>query len=234
MTLDELKAAASNAPASKKIGLAALREKAANKPDALMNTQKAITYNPNEMKDRIGIGFDDSGSMGRQKMQDAHAGVEEFLRCCNKDTTSICVYPFNADPLELNTSLPATALMVKDIHATGGTPLVRRCLEMLRRNKLTRAIIFSDGQYDEYTADELIFVAKEQKIPIDTVYIASSSSDYAGEADMKEIAERTGGIFLRFEAGKSNFRNSFKYLAPSYRAMLMAPGFKDKVERGEV
>jgi hypothetical protein len=74
--------------------------------------------------------------------------------------------------------------------------------------------------------------ALERKVPVDTVYIGSKD-DEKPVSVMKEIAERTGGVFLIFEPGKANFRTAFKYLSPGYRAMLADKSFVAKVESGE-
>ena len=180
---------------------------------------------PAQMEHRIGIVFDDSGSMRPDMIEDAHVGCEELLRYCEPNKTAVCVYPMNADVLSLSANLPALAMLINGIRATGGTPLIQKLSKMLRENKLTRAIVFSDGQPQSYTQAEYDFCVKS-KIPVDTVFIGSS---YGGEL-MQKLASDCNGIFLQFERGKSNFRTAFKYLSPRLRYMLADKSFKDQIQ----
>jgi Mg-chelatase subunit ChlD len=240
----------------KPTGLAALKAKATAahaEAGALALLQDKPT--PENVEERLGIVFDDSGSMSGDKIKDAHEGVEEFLRSCAKDKTSVAIYPMNKEPLHLSLNLPALALLTKEIEATGGTPLVKVSKRLLTAESLTRMIIFSDGVAgDNYASggyfyaqitdgkartepiDEVITLALEKKLSIDTVYIADQYDEPDNEAELllKKIASKTGGIYLRFERGKSNFRTAFKYLAPTYRAMLADKSFVEKLQEGKV
>jgi hypothetical protein len=218
-----------NKPAVFKPGARLLTGLAARKAAALEKAGKPQIIEPAEMKHRIGIVFDDSVSMGTEQNQDAIAGVEEFLRSCVANETAIAIQPLNKDGLRLNTNLPAVAIYVKGIRSTGGTPLVAQTNEMLYHNNLTRAIVFSDGQpasYPESAYQKLL----RYKIPIDTVYIPSGYVEERAEEFMKKLAFDTGGIYLRFERGKSNFRTAFKYLSPGLRHMLADKSFVAKLE----
>lgn len=187
---------------------------------------KPAELDPNTMKDRIGIVFDDSGSMHGVRITDAIEGTEEFLRSCAKDQTSIAIYPMNAAPLQLNSNLPAVAIYVKGISPSGSTPLLQTLQKMQRANNLTRCIVFSDGSPSDgrFASYELL-----TGIPVDTVSI-DCLIDSDADRFMATLAERTGGIYLRFERGKSNFRTAFKYLSPGLRYMLADKSFKEKVE----
>jgi hypothetical protein len=168
-------------------------------------------------------------------MTDAHSGIDEFLRCCKPTTTAVAVYPMNTLPVKLNTTLPATAVIVQKIAATGGTPLLETLDTMLENETLTRAIVFSDGSpNNEFRFEEVTAKCREKEIPVDTVYISESYANERAESFMKRLADATGGVFLKFEAGKGTFRGSFKYLAPGTRHMLMDKSFREKVENGEV
>jgi hypothetical protein len=57
---------------------------------------------------------------------------------------------------------------------------------------------------------------KEAGVPIDCVHIGSSTG---GESTLKEIAERTGGVFMKF-TDVGNFAKNFKYLTPGYYGQL--------------
>lgn len=182
-----------------------------------------------EMQHRIGIVFDDSGSMGAQQTLDAKEGCEEFLRACEKDKTAVAVYPMTAEPILLSKHLPAIAIMIRNINGCGGTPLVQTTLKMLADNNLTRAIVFSDGQPNKFTQKEYERLQGFQ-IPIDTVYIPANYVDSTAAEFMAKLAKDTGGIYLQFEHGKSNFRTAFKYLSPGLRYMLADKSFVQKLE----
>lgn len=220
----------------KAVGLAAKKQALAEKQRA----EGKITEfdgKPEDATHRIGIIFDDSGSMAGSKIEDAHAGVEEFLRCCDPRNTSVAVYPMNHtynSIVLLTTKLYSVAQGVKTITAAGGTPMFDTAAKMLGYEKLTRAIMFSDGEpNNEFRKEEVITLAIEKKIPVDTVFIGDASYTRAIEL-MREIAERTGGVFLIFDPNKANFRTAFKYLAPGYRAMLADKSFVEKLQEGKV
>lgn len=185
---------------------------------------------PEEMKYRIGIVFDDSGSMGDEQNKDAIEGVEEFLRSCPANETAIAIQPLNKEGLRLNSNLPAVAIYVKGIRSTGGTPMIRQTNEMLAANRLTRVIVFSDGAPTDNVNENLYKKLTSYEIPIDTVYIPNSYIDEHCEFFMKKLAEDTRGIYLRFQRGKSNFRTAFKYLSPGLRYMLADKSFVAKLE----
>lgn len=227
----------------KAVGLAARKQ-------ALANKQKAegieVPIEPKDATHRIGIVFDDSGSMGGTKISDAHAGTEEFLRSCNPKDTAVTVHPMNTPnrcyghnnhaKIPLTTQMYAAAISIKTFDAIGGTPLFASLKEMLEEEPLTRAIVFSDGEpdwQDEQLMECTIRLAIEKKNPVDTVFIGNKNDTHAIEI-MKTIAERTGGIFMIFEPGKANFRTAFKYLSPGYRAMLADKSFVEKLQEGKI
>ena len=225
--------------AVKKVGLAAKKAAAQAQSEA-----KPIDSNdapPETATHRIGIEFDDSGSMYGNKITDAHEGVEEFIRNCNPNETAIAVYPMNAPSgarqYSLSRKLYAIAQGVKEYRPTGGTPLYETLELMLKAEKLTRGILFSDGAPNYGDTDKFkessISIAIELRVPVDTVYIGHKDDGTPVEV-MREIAERTGGIFMVFEPGKANFRTAFKYLSPGYRALLADKSYREKVESGEI
>lgn len=232
----------------------------------------------NSALERVEIVFDDSRSMGGEKISDAIAGVTEFMKSCIPNETAVRVTPLNADRhsayagmgsqvIKFTCNLPSIADAVSKFRATGGTPLYAKLKQALsndeRRNDLkpSRIIAFSDGQADEGAAysirpaylrpddvwvsepeihREVVSLAREFHIPIDTCYIASERSSYAAESmdsaeqTMRRIAEETGGIFIKFEKGKSSFARGFKYLTKGNRLLLTDAAFKSKVEAGEI
>jgi hypothetical protein len=96
---------------------------------------------------------------------------------------------------------------------------------------MTRGLIISDGAandwYNTYTYDQerrntnpyyndTVQKYIDAQIPVDCVHIGDSDS---GEALLKYVATTTGGLFIKFKS-TGNFAQAFKYLAPTYRAML--------------
>lgn len=227
----------------KPVGLAA-RKMAAQKEGLLVidPTLEFKKLNPLDMPDRIGIVFDDSGSMGgytnyvspentvNLKIVDAHAGVEEFLRSCSPGKTAVTIYPMNMPPMKISCDLITMAMQIKTIEAIGGTPLIATLHKMLKENNLTRSIVFSDGYPNDARMDYVVGLAKELKVPVDTVYFGGDQPEPI--RFMKELAERTGGIFLHFDPSKMNFRTAFKYLSPGYYGMLADKSFVADIEAG--
>jgi hypothetical protein len=223
MSNELVKPSAPFRPGQKLSGLAARK--------AAQAVSEPVEKSPAELEHRIGIVFDDSGSMeSHNKIQDAHAGVEEFLRSCGADNTAVAIYPMCSASKSLTSNLPALAIITKSIQATGGsTPLLETLRKMKAENNLTRMIVFSDGIPDSTVLGN---INKDFGI-VDTVLISSPSSYERSEAKdfMQSLATATSGIFLEFKAGSSNFKNSFKYLSPGLRYMLADKSFVDKIQK---
>lgn len=189
---------------------------------------------PEECPNRLGIVFDDSGSMSGQPMTDAHSAVTNFLSTCSAFETSVAVYPMNAESKPLTNNYALVTMYVNGIQATGGTPLYSTLSEMLESEKLTRAIVFSDGKPnngDSYLhRDEVISISKGREVPVDTVFIGLKGS--TGYKELEQLAKDTGGIFVWFEDSTSLSR-SLKYLSPGLRGLLSNPDVKARIEKGE-
>lgn len=168
-----------------------------------------------------------------------------------------------AQPLKFTCDLPAIVMRVQEFKAMGGTPLYSKLLNALgkgQRSDLypTRIIAFSDGsagdgyvrresyrgsyndpqepaKEDSPSHIEMVKLAKERGVPVDTCYITSHvSQDDPAYITMKAIAKDTGGIFLVFEKGKCDFKRGFKYLTKGSRLLLMDSSFKSKLEAGQI
>ena len=229
----------------KKWGVGAKREQAAKILSEL---------DPQKMPTKLAIIFDDSGSMasatesrGKPKIDDAKTGIRNFSAQCNPRDTALAVYPLNVDMKPLTCNFDLLNLLVGSIGPTGGTPLYGKTTEMLKsEDGYTRGILFSDGEptdegYGSYDPDDgdapasnnkenMIHLAREKKVPLDTIYIGLDQCK--GYDLMKEIADRTGGIFIHFKDSASLSAN-LKYLAPALRGILMNAELKAKIERGE-
>ena len=196
---------------------------------------KPITYlavSDPAIKDRLGIVFDDSGSMCGSLIQEAKDGVVDFLRNLVPNQTASAVYGMNGIRFKLETNIPYIAGKIYEFEAEGSTPLVSTTIQMLRDNSLlSRLIVFSDGQPDRHETAELVAMCKERKVPIDTVYIGADYDSAIGF--MRRLAEDTGGTFIHLKPGVS-MRSTFKYLAPAYRALLADKSFIENLQNGRV
>jgi|SRR5580765_390382 len=217
----------------KKYGIAAKREAA---------QKKIAELNPLDMANKLAIVFDDSGSMNGQKIRDAHDGVRGFTNQCIPTETSLAVYPLNDDYKPLTCNYDLLNLAVSSIRATGGTPLYAKTQQALKHSDgYDRLVLFSDGDPtdknvgygDEYTKDnheETIKLANSVETPLDTVYIGIEGT--TGYDVMKDLADKTGGIFIHFKDA-SSLASGLKYLSPGLRGLLANPEIKAKIERGE-
>jgi hypothetical protein len=211
--------------------------------------QTIKTIDPKQVPNRLGIVFDDSGSMSGSAITDAHSAVKNFTASCNFNDTSICLYPLNKDPKPLTVDYDLLNIFVMGIQADGGTPLYTTLLKMIENDSITRGVVFSDGSptdsklighsesWDSKPPDfaqEIIQKYKDKEIPIDTIFIGFMHGEgtTGGYAEMKKIAELTNGIFIHFTDSSSLSKN-LKYLAPRYRALLANAELKEKVSRGE-
>jgi hypothetical protein len=232
--------------APKKWGVAAQKEAAKKMLEEL---------DPLTMPNKLVILFDDSGSMAsmnekgdKSKIEDAKAGIRNFTVQCSPRDTALAVYPLNADPKPLTCNFDLLNLLVSSIPPSGGTPLYGKGIELLNDAAgFSRGIFFSDGEptdgsgyYSSYEQEDdsmkqslkeqMIGLAISKKIPLDTIFIGQGNS--AGYRLMKEIADRTGGIFVHFKDSASLSQN-LKYLAPALRGLLANAEVKAKIERGE-
>lgn len=235
----------------KKSGLAAALDQAQKQEGLIKKESKALSQEikyskPEDCSERIRIIFDDSGSMAGPKITDAIEGCVEFMRNCVLNQTAVSIHPMNkvADQqLEpLTTNLPALSVAVKalvgpegDILVSGSTPLFETFDRAQKMNpKASRYVIFSDGQPNNTEKKEQCLTqAIEEKTPVDTVFICIGDSDY-GATLLKEIADRTGGYFLKFDRNKVNFKSAFKYLAPTLRLQLHDGNVRKALEEGRL
>lgn len=198
--------------------------------------QQSGAYDPLLKENRIGIVFDDSGSMAGKAIIDAKAGVTAFVTACNPNNTGLALYHFGQHQYSLTVDLPAIDLLAQGLSPDYGTPIWHTLDQLINCEKITRAVLFSDGEptdghIKETHSEKILEQYVEKKIPIDTVYIGLETNARAMET-MKYIAEKTGGIFMFFK-DTANFRKNFKYLAPAYRAMLSDGNFRKALEEGK-
>lgn len=188
------------------------------------------SIDPTKAEHRIGIVFDDSGSMSGDPIKKAKQAVQGFCQTCNPNNTAITVYPLNAQPKPLTNNFALVNMFVNALRDSGGTPLYSRVMLCIVDEPVTRMVVFSDGEPDYYERDNkrlaCIALCQEKKIKVDTVFIGSGKNEF-----LIELAEKTGGIYMHF-TDMSVFAKNMKYLAPTFYAMLGDPSVKDKVEKG--
>jgi Mg-chelatase subunit ChlD len=221
--------------AAKKVGVAAKVEAA----------KKA--YNPTEMKNRIIILADDSGSMAGDDISNAKKGISEFLKTVNPTDTSIGIYGFNHNRRwPLSCDMASLDILKEQLQATEITPLYHTLDEIIEREDLTRVVVFSDGQptdyshlhHYDYDRDEdetytggtinpgilqILNKYKAKGIPVDTVYIGAGENEH-----LEFIAKYTDGLYIVFKE-TGNFAKAFKYLTPAFRHMLTDGNFRKEI-----
>jgi uncharacterized protein YegL len=193
---------------------------------------------PSGAKNRIRVVFDDSDSMSGQKLEDAQIGVEEFLRACKLNETAVAVHPMNGPALDLTADLPTLAMSTHGIVSQGGTPMFQTLTQAQYASpKATRFILFSDGAPTDSGKEGCIGTAILAKTPIDTVLIWGGGAGVERTSQytlLKEMADKTGGIFLVFDRTKVNFQDAFKYLSPGLRLALSDGQFRADLQNGKV
>ena len=203
----------------------------------LHKVQQSITDNPPEsMPNRICILPDCSGSMGghvsvepalggvssKSKMDYLKEAVESFGTNCKWLETSVAMvsFPSNIAEFPLTNQLGMFLAGITTLHISGDTPMGASMAKAIETIPMTRAIIISDGEATDNPAPRAAANQyAEAKIPIDCVHIGY---DQGGEELLQEIAETTGGKYIKFD-NVANFAKALKYLTPAYRALLEAP-----------
>jgi Mg-chelatase subunit ChlD len=205
---------------------------------AVEQQKKAVEQaNPQEMSNRIAIMADCSGSMAwlakqndptKPKIEYLKEALMSFVNGCDFKNTAIALEPFplgeRDEDIKINyTRVPLTCMQpylmtsVMTLVANGGTPLALAMDYVLSQYSITRAIIISDGAADRSEPClEHASNYKDSETPIDCVHIGEESH---GERLLQQIAEITGGKFIKF-TDVASFGRSFKYLTPGMYGML--------------
>lgn len=183
------------------------------------------------------------------RMEQCRKACEEFLNVCDSRDTALGMYTISTGREYPLTNLYIPLLgYIRELQATGSTPTIPTLDKIITKEKVSRVVLVSDGEsgateydhdyvYDSLsegkvestkyrltqTARQTLDKYKSHSIPIDTVYIGTQ--DDTGEAEMRAIAEYTGGLYMFFKSGES-FRSKFKYLAPAFRGMLVSGEIK--------
>jgi len=179
----------------------------------------------------------------QSRMEMCRKACEEFLNVCDSRDTALGLYTISTGREYPLTNLYIPLLgYIRELQASGGTPTIATLDKVISKEKVSRVVLVSDGEsgaldYPHWgevdppnnkrclnaQTRQTLDKYKTRTIPIDTVYIGTQGD--TGEAEMKAIAEYTGGLFMFFKSGES-FRSKFKYLAPAFRGMLVAGEIK--------
>lgn len=182
---------------------------------------KQTRVDPNTCPNRIGLMLDESGSMAGDKIEQLQQAIISFVNACNFNDTALAIESFGGKSrshlTDLTTQQPLLMITVMGLQAYGGTPLHEAMDYVLHNYPITRGVIVSDGQADHPdNCTQLARNFKEAGIPVDCVHIGDSTH---GEALLQQIAEITGGMFMKF-TDITAFAKNFKYLTPAYYAQL--------------
>jgi len=180
---------------------------------------------PETRSNRLALILDCSGSMDGERMESLKKATESFLQCLSLgpqgDTSIACETfpPLAGASYPLTIDFTKALLSAWALDTTGCTPMAEAMELVITKYPITRGILMSDGQPDSETKvfDQARRFA-EAELPIDCVHISSCS---AGEACLQQVAELTGGLFIKF-TDLDSFVKSFKYLSPKLRPLMLS------------
>lgn len=197
---------------------------AANNPQAAIAVGGVVTSSRFVNFARVFILPDTSGSMttryGTKTASDlSKDAIAAYLRDSNPilHAVGIASFPeavYVVPTQDYNSITSACA----ELSPIGSTPLADAFGYILEEEKFTHAVIISDGDAD--VPDDCIALAhnyKAKAITVDCVHIGSSKG---GEVMLKQIAEITGGIYIKF-TDVTSFAKNFSFLTPAKRTQLL-------------
>lgn len=155
----------------------------------------------------------------RNKVYYCREAVTTFIDNCFAGATKVGIASFpELVVVEPTLDLLTVKQAASGIDATGGTPMSEPLDFVIDEWPITHGIVISDGAPDSPKA--VLDAAKRYKdkgIKLDAVHIGDK--DEQGESLMKQIAEITGGVYIKFSNVK-NFAENFKFLTPQHRLTL--------------
>jgi hypothetical protein len=170
------------------------------------------------MSDIVENTYGERQSETHNKSYFCRQAVNTFIDNCFLGATKVGLASFPElvviEPtLDLNTVKSAA----QAIEPSGSTPMHEPLEFVIDEWPITHGIVVSDGSPDERS---LVLAAaqryKAKGVKVDAVHIGA---DHGGEELMKQLAEITGGIYIKFTDVKA-FAESFKFLTPKYRLQL--------------
>lgn len=167
---------------------------------------------------RSGYGEGKAAGESHDKSYYCRQAVETFLDNCFAGATKVGLASFpELVVLEPTHDLNAVRQAAQAIEPTGSTPMHEPLDFVITEWPCTHGIVISDGSPD--SRDAVLAAAqayKAKSVKIDAVHIGS---DHGGEELMKQLAEITGGIYIKF-TNVAAFATSFRYLTPRHRLTL--------------
>lgn len=182
------------------------------------------------MPNRLAIICDFSGSMDghaagdwskdtyKSKMELLKEAVQDFALRSNPLDTAIAVESFpKGFRIDLTCDSQQIYMQMMSARTIGDTPMGEGLKNALEYHTPSRCMLISDGEATD--GDASLGEArtyKNREVTCDCVHIGNSSS---GEARLKQIAEITGGMFMKFK-DVATFSANFHMLLPEGRAQL--------------
>ena len=202
----------------RKIGIPALHQR--------LKAPEVTADDPASRSNRIALMLDASGSMAghdgsdKTKIDCLRDAMQSFITSCNMRDTALAIESFgdqHRSRLAPTCFAPLLMTTAMSIDAEGSTPLHEAMDYVLMTYSVTRGVVVSDGNADlPSLALDCAGRFAEAGIPLDCVHIGTS--DYGADL-LKQIAERTGGKFIKF-TDINAFASNFKYLTPAFYAQL--------------
>ena len=189
---------------------------------------------PLKMPNRLAIVADFSGSMNepangyrsisdsetrsKTKLQLLQEAIQDFALRSNPSDTAIAVESFPAGfRIDLTCDTQEVYMRMMGTSVLGDTPMGSGLHNALDHHSPTRCMLISDGEAtDGDSSFEAARRLKNKEIICDCVHIGNSSS---GEKRLQQIAEITGGMYMKFK-DVASFSQNFHYLLPESRAAI--------------
>ena len=188
------------------------------------STEDAAGIGPETRTNRLALMLDCSGSMSGERIDSLKKATEGFLASLSLgpqgDTSVSCTTFPHLGPAcyPLTTEYQRALLACWQLDVLGCTPMHLALESVIESQPLTRGILMSDGHPDsEPAALEAARRFRSAEVPIDCVHISESTF---GEACLRQIAELTGGLFIKF-TDVASFAKNFKYLSPALRPLML-------------
>lgn len=146
--------------------------------------------------------------------------VDSYLQNCNYAVNLVGVASFPEGAFSSPTgNYGIIRQLVNALEPTGSTPMAEAMGYCMEAETFSHGVLISDGCPDnQQEVIELAKLYKTKRITCDAVHIGS---DKSGEELMKQVAEITGGAYIKF-TDVSAFAKAFQYLSPAKRGLLNA------------
>lgn len=146
--------------------------------------------------------------------------VDSYLTNCNASVNLVGVASFPEGAFSEPTGdYSKLRSIVNELMPNGSTPMADAMGYCYETQTFSHGVLISDGCPDNAEGVlELAKLYKEKRITCDAIHIGS---DKSGEGLMKQVAELTGGAYIKF-TDVTSFAKSLSFLAPAKRGLLAA------------